>query len=130
MQAEQEAAEDPEAERLRQLASNMRAAALGGARGAPFTAATAAAWLREAQGLSAEEAGASLGALQAVQLLTVAEPAAADEALGAATAPGLQLRLVADCPPPSRWKDPLNGQFTWFGPARPAAEVGLACWVN
>jgi hypothetical protein len=105
----------------------MRAAALGAARGAPFTARAAAAWLRDARGLSSDAAGAALGALQAAQLLTTADPAAADVALSAASVeqqPGLSLRLVADCPQPSRWKEPLNGQFTWFGPARPAAEVG------
>ena len=102
--------------------------------GTGFTLQRAAQWLQQSGGRPDEAAAAAtLGQLQAAQLLAVAaeggssasaeQPAITRQLLQAR--PQLLVRLVADAPQPSKWSDPLNGQFAWFGPARPAAEVGV-----
>lgn len=124
--AEAAAAADPEQAQLRELAAGLRAAK-GGRPGATFTLQAAAQWLQTKQGLAPDAAAASLGRLQAAQLLTIADQGLSPETpLGPQllqARPQLQLRVPADAPQPARWNDPLNGQFVWFGPARPAAEV-------
>lgn len=125
-----DAAGDPEQQQLRELAAGLRSAK-GGSPGATFTLQAAAQWLQEARGLAPEAAASALARLQAAQLLAVADPGLPSETpLGLQllqARPQLRLQLVADAPQPARWNESLNGQFTWFGPARPAAEV-RACW--
>lgn len=122
------AAEDGERARLQQLASELCAALAAGA-AHTFTLQQAAQWLQQAKGEAPDAAAAALGQLQVAQLLVVAEPAGhADAELPLSAQlvqqrPQLLLRLAADAPPPERWSEPLNGQYAWFGPARPAEEV-------
>ena len=128
-----ESAAGGDRKRLRQLAAELRGALASGS-GHAFTLQAAAQWLQQARGQGADAAAATLGQLQAAQLVTVAAPAGAADAELALTAqavqarPQLLLRLVADAPQPSRWKEPLNGHFAWFGPARPAEQARV--WVD
>ncbi|KAL4422375.1 hypothetical protein ABPG75_008572 [Micractinium tetrahymenae] len=127
--ASAEAAGSPEQEQLRELAAGLRAAK-GGSPGATFTLQAATQWLQAAQGLAPEAAAAALGRLQAAQLLTIADAGLSSEMpLGPEllqTRPQLQVQLVADAQEPTNWSEPLNGQFAWFGPARPTAQVAEA----
>lgn len=125
--AEDEAPESSELQQLRQLARELRGAALGSSsNSAAFPLQRAAQWLQSTMGLAPDAAAAKLGELQAAQLLGITDPAAADEPITAQLVQQrsqLLVRLAADAPLPTSWKEPLNGQVTWFGPARPAAEV-------
>lgn len=125
--AEDEAPESGELQQLRQLARELRGAALGSSsNSAAFPLQRAAQWLQSTVALAPDAAAAKLGELQAAQLLGITDPAAADEPITAQLVQQrsqLLVRLAADAPLPTSWKEPLNGQVTWFGPARPAAEV-------
>lgn len=118
--------DSPEQAQLRELAAGLRDAK-GGSPGAAFALQVAAQWLQAARGLSPGAAAAALGDLQAAQLVTVVDPGLSPEtALNAQllqARPQLRLQMAADAPQPAKWSEPLNGQFVWFGPARPAAEV-------
>lgn len=127
-QAAQQAAASGGGERgrLAELAAELRVAvASGSAR--TFTLQQAIQWLGSSQGMAADAAAEALGQLQAAQLLALAGAGPeAQQALTPAMAaqrPQLLLRLTADAPAPSRWQEPLNGQFAWFGRARPAEQV-------
>lgn len=126
-------AEGGERAQLRDLATELRTAVAKGS-GHTFTLQQAVQWLQQSKGLAADAAAAALGQLQSAQLLTAvgATPgdAVAQQAITVQLAqqrPQLLLQLTADAPQPARWKDPLNGQYTWFGPARPADEVRVVC---
>lgn len=117
--------------RPHQLAVELKEALAAASSDHTFALQQAAQWLQQqGQGATPEAAAAALAELQGAQLLTVAVPAGSQDAELALSQqlaqqrPDLALRLVADAPPPQRWRQPLNGQFAWFGPARPAEQVG------
>ncbi len=120
---------------LRQLATELRNALASASRDRSFSLQQAMEWVQQQQACTPEAAAAALAELQAAQLLAVAVPAGSRDAelplslQLAQQRPHLQLRLVADVPPPRRWAQPLNGQYAWFGPARPAEQVCGRCWV-
>lgn len=124
--------------RLQQLGAQLREALAAASSDHTFTLQQAAQWLQQQHPeATPEAAAAALAELQAAQLLTVACPAGSPDAELALSQqlaqqrPDLALRLVADAPLPQRWRQPLNGQFAWFGPARPAEQVsGVGCWLR
>lgn len=123
------AASSDERGKLAGLAAQLRAA-VASSSARTFTLQQAVQWLGSSQGLAADAAAATLAQLQAAQLLTLADagPGSADaqQALTPALAtqrPQLLLRLTEDAPAPTRWQEPLNGQFAWFGRACPAEQV-------
>jgi hypothetical protein len=130
LQAAAGGAADDERAQLRQLAADLKAGVQASS-STGFTLQRAAQWLQQSGGRADEAAAAAaLGQLQAAQLLaeggsaaSAEQPAITQQLLQAR--PQLLVRLVADAPQPRKWSDPLNGQFAWFGPARPAAEVGV-----
>ena len=136
LQAAAGEAEEGERAQLRQLAADLKAGVQASS-STGFTLQRAAQWLQQSSGRADEAAAAAvLGQLQAAQLLAVAaeggsaasteQPAITQQLVQAR--PQLLVRLVADAPQPRKWSEPLNGQFAWFGSARPAAEVGA--WVG
>lgn len=86
------------------------------------------AWLKGSKGLSTEEANQALADLQRGQLLTVVDGGPGEAVHVGEAGEGTALRLVADRPAP-RFGEALNGGFKWFGPARPASEVGPLLFI-
>ncbi|KAI7842058.1 hypothetical protein COHA_004256 [Chlorella ohadii] len=127
------AGEGDQHSRLQQLAAGLRDELASSSRDRSFSLQRAVEWVQQQQqACTAEAAAAALARLQAAQLLAIAVPAGSRDAelplslQLAQQRPHLRLRLVADAPPPQRWSQPLNGQFAWFGPARPAEQVAAS----
>ncbi|PRW45346.1 hypothetical protein C2E21_6023 [Chlorella sorokiniana] len=114
---------------LEQLVAELRGALAAPSSDRTFTLQAAVQWLQQRQACTQDAAVAALAELQAAQLVAVAAPAGSRDAELPLSQqlvqqrPRLLLRLVDDAPPPRRWREPLNGRFPWFGPARPAEQV-------
>lgn len=91
---------------------------------APFALEDAAQWLVHEKGLTHSAAIEQLGDLQAAQRLTIAAGVDPKTPLkDVKETSRVLLRWVAQCPAPTEWDVPLNAQFVWFGPSRPAVQV-------